>query len=176
MRSWILHSVVALTAFSAVAGSVRAEEPYIDDIVQTIRVRQILHEDEELRSQNIGVTVEKGIAVLWGPVTTLDLGLRAESCLRGIPEIRNVKNELIVQELPLRFATDSSRPRPAPGMPIDSPPRLPPAAPPTSRRVDVRERHSSMTSSKRVIATISASMSTTRFRFALMPVRFESTM
>jgi hypothetical protein len=66
-------------------------------------------------------------------VTKLDLGLRAESCLRGISEVRDVRNELIVQELPFRFA--AAPPRPIPGMPIESPPRLPPALPPAPKLV-----------------------------------------
>jgi hypothetical protein len=131
MRSWILQSVVALTVLFRTAESARAEEPCIDDILQTIRVRQILHEDEVLRQHNIGAFVKNRVVILWGPIPKLDLGLRAESCLRGLPEIRDVRNELIIQELPLRFSTDSSRPRPTPGMPTDRPPQLPPPAPPT---------------------------------------------
>ena len=129
MRSWILQSVVALAVLSRTVGSADAEEPWIDDILQTIRVRQILHDDEELRGLLIGVTVRDRVATLWGPVTKLDLGLRAESCLRGISEIRDVRNELVVLEPPLRFSAAPSRP--IPGLPIESTPRMPPAIPPT---------------------------------------------
>jgi BON domain-containing protein len=135
MRSWILQSVVALAVLSRTVGSADAEEPRIDDILQTMRVRQILHDDEELRGHNIGVQVENRVVILWGPVTKLDLGLRAESCLRGIPEIRAVRNEMVVQELPLRFAAVPSRTRPAPGMPIEPTLRTPPPSPPTPKRV-----------------------------------------
>jgi hypothetical protein len=128
MRSWILQSVVALAVLLRTVGPADAEEPWIDDLLQTIRARQILHDDEELRGLLIGVSVRNRVATLWGPVPKLDLGLRAESCLRGVPEIRDVRNELAVQELPLRFATTPIRQ--IPGMPIESSPRLPPAAPP----------------------------------------------
>jgi BON domain len=137
MRSRILHLVVAYTAFFAVAAA-HAVEPRIDEILLTMRVRQILHEDDELRGQNFGVTIEKGVAVLWGPVTSLDLGLRAESNLRGIPEIRDVRNELVIVDSPLRLGSLPSRTRPAPGMPLESAPRLPPASPPVPSAAVIR--------------------------------------
>jgi hypothetical protein len=129
MRRFIPHLFVAIAALAG--ASARADEPWVDDVIQTIRIRQLLHEDEELRGLNLGVSVQNRVATLWGPVPKMDLGLRAESCLRGIPELRNVKNELYVQETLLRFAP-AAGPRPVPGMPVDRP--TPPAIPSVTRR------------------------------------------
>ena len=130
MRRWLLR-LFLIAAFVAPSAA-PAIEPCIDDIVQTIRARQLLYDDDELRLLNLGVIVENRVATLWGPVPKLDLGLRAESCLRGVVEIRDVRNQLIVRELPLQFSPIRTTNRSNPGMPTEMPPpRMPSERRPT---------------------------------------------
>lgn len=83
-----------------------AGPPDVDDVVLTIRARAALYQDDELRPHNIGVRVVGRVATLFGPVAKLDLGLRAESRLRDMIELRDVRNELDVVPAPAPLPLD----------------------------------------------------------------------
>ncbi len=83
----------------------------VNDVVLTIHARTLFFEDEVLRPHNIGVRVQGRVAVLWGPIADMDLGLRAESRLRGMIELRGVCNELHLMPRAGEFADRRSQPR-----------------------------------------------------------------
>ena len=87
----------------AIVGVVLAVEPMpdraspsdpIDDVVQTIQARKLLYDDPRLRDLNLGVAVKNRIATLWGPAPSLELSQLAETRLRRLIELRDVRNEL----------------------------------------------------------------------------------
>lgn len=113
MRRWIL-ALVAAAGF--LSGSLACgAPPEVEDVLLTIKVRAILYQDVELRSHNIGVRVVDRVAILFGPVTKLDLGLRAESRLHDLIELRDVRNELDLMT-PLPDFLPQRLSEPAPGL------------------------------------------------------------
>jgi hypothetical protein len=111
-----LASLVALPAQAA------PPETVYRDIWQTIRARKVLFEDEVLGPLNLGVKVRNRVAILWGPVPSAELAVRAEARLRGMIELIDVRNELLVIPDDPREAT----PTPFPGLrPERAPPSLP---------------------------------------------------
>lgn len=64
------------------------------DILQTMQARALLYEDEQLGKLNLGVKVHNRVAILWGPVPSVDMSLRAEIRLRTMIELMDVRNEL----------------------------------------------------------------------------------
>ncbi len=73
------------------------EEGLIRDLGQTIKARLILQNDPQLGSLNLGVKVANRVAILWGPVPSPDLSLRAEQKLRGMFELVDVRNNLSIE-------------------------------------------------------------------------------
>lgn len=71
------------------------------DFFHTHKVRKLLLEDEVLGSINLGVRVRDRVAYLWGPVPTPELALRAEQKLRECIEIKEIRNDLYVEERPV---------------------------------------------------------------------------
>jgi hypothetical protein len=108
MRCWIAITVIAVGSLLGMGASISATPPKIDDILLTIKARQLLYQDAELRSYNIGVQVIDRVAILFGPVPKIELGRRAEARLRGLFELRTVRNELEV-------------PAPLPQLPVERP-------------------------------------------------------
>src|SRR5437870_2837391 len=66
------------------------------DLHYAVQACQRLQQDEALAPLNIGVRVRNRVAVLWGPVPSVALALRAEAKLRAMIEFADVRNELIV--------------------------------------------------------------------------------
>lgn len=98
----------------------------LQDVLHTMQARKALLDDDTLARLNIGVKVEGRVAVLWGPVPSADAALRAEAKLRGLIELIDVRNELIIT---------SDDPR----QPVEQPRIAPEPAPPALPRVP--ERH-----------------------------------
>jgi hypothetical protein len=73
------------------------------------------------------VQVRNGVAILWGPVPTVDLAFRAEARLRALIELIDVHNNLEVNPNPLG-PTPIFR-----GPPQFLPDRLPPPLPEAPR-------------------------------------------
>jgi BON domain len=94
------------------------------DLGLTIHARRLLLLDPELAGLNLGVRVRNRVAILWGPVPSAELAFKAEVCLRGLVELREVHNEL--------FVTGEDLPAGTPGLPsppLFLPPETPPALP-----------------------------------------------
>jgi hypothetical protein len=89
--------LVVITA-STPAGPVRNANDLARDRTQTMKARGVLLQDPELAAFNIGVIVQDRVAILWGPVPSAEVAFRAELCLRGMAELREVRNELMVHE------------------------------------------------------------------------------
>ncbi|MEI7687725.1 MAG: BON domain-containing protein [Planctomycetota bacterium] len=133
MRRWIL-ALVAAAGF--LSGSLACgAPPEVEDVLLTIKVRAILYQDVELRSHNIGVRVVDRVAILFGPVTKLDLGLRAESRLRDLIELRDVRNELDLMT-PLPDFLPQRLSEPAPGLDLRPRPEVKTPRPALTRLQD----------------------------------------
>lgn len=116
---------VSILACAIIVALGRAAPPEaaLQDLWLTLRARQVLLEDEALGKLNLGVKVRNRIATLWGPVPRADLALRAEARLRGLIELVDVRNDLLI--LPEKpFETPEVQPPPA-FLPQRTPPALP---------------------------------------------------
>src|SRR2546428_477337 len=98
-----LRSLLVL-AFAAATLPATAAPPdrSLVDLLQTLQANKRLQEDDVLAPFNIGVKVRGRVAILWGPVPTVELALRAEARLRMMIELVDVRNELIVMPEKLR--------------------------------------------------------------------------
>jgi osmotically-inducible protein OsmY len=105
------------------------------DVWQTYEARKALLADSVLGPLNLGVKVKNRVAVLWGPVPSVEFADLAVSVLRKLPGLVAVKNELDIDPdllLPLYLpeTLPQSRRRPMnPGFPV-------PAATLTNRSLD----------------------------------------
>ena len=89
------------------------------DLWRTVQAVKLLHEDAALAPLHLGVKVRNRVAVLWGPVPSRDLAVRAETRLRNMIELVDVRNELIVMPDERVFT-------PSPQRPLFSPDKAPP--------------------------------------------------
>jgi hypothetical protein len=120
-----------------------AQEPdaKASDWQLVLRVRQALHQDQELAGLNLGVTVQQAVATLDGPVGSEEQRRRAESLTQQVKGIKRVRNLLRVRPAKDR---DPAPPRIRQFPPVDQPwpnepprpeepvpPALAPPAPPT---------------------------------------------
>jgi hypothetical protein len=120
LRRFTFLAMAAASLFLA-RGPLSAAPPDIDDILLTIKVRQILHQDQELRPYNIGVIVVDRVAILFGPVSKIEHALRAEARLRDLFELRDVRNDLDVSAtLPILPIERVSSPARVPGQELPS--------------------------------------------------------
>lgn len=131
MSAHRVHSALRLAAAGLLFGLVltpcagggiaapRGSQSTDRDLLLTILARRALLLDAELGPLNLGVRVRNRVATLWGPVPSAGLGFKAEQRLRGLVELLEVHNELMV--------APASAALPAPAMPAGF---LPPAPPP----------------------------------------------
>jgi BON domain len=128
-----LAGIFAIAVMFLFTGKVEAqtyEEALIRDLGQTIKARLVLQDDPQLGSLNLGVKVTNRVAVLWGPVPSPDLSLRAEQRLRGMFELVDVRNNLSIE-------TDNQAAplvSPVPNGPRFLPDQVPASAPGEQRR------------------------------------------
>lgn len=110
-------------------------EQTLRDMRLTVRARKMLLEDPLLGPLNLGVRVERRIAVLWGPVPSVELGWQAEERLRTMIELAEIRNEMLivpeggrlivpVQPLPVPGVLPDLLPPVLPGRPAPQVPRL----------------------------------------------------
>jgi hypothetical protein len=111
MRRLLLTLLVTASSLSAAALADVPRE--FDDILLTIKARQILYQDKELQSYNVGVQVVDRVATLFGPIPKSELSRRAETRLRELFELRGVRNDLRVLPSPPTYSNVRS-PTPAP--------------------------------------------------------------
>jgi hypothetical protein len=125
---WLPVSLIALGAVARVAGTADAQAPQEalhHDLWQTVQARKLLLDDPLVGPLNLGVKVTNRTAVLWGPVPSLQLSLRAEQRLRAMFELIEVRNRLTVEADDEAVAPTS----PTPELPRVSPNEPPPSAP-----------------------------------------------
>jgi len=98
------------------------------DVVQTMHVRKLLNDDEILKQYNLGVRVEKRVAILWGPVASPEIAKRAEQRIRRMIEISKVRDETVVMVDDPQRSPDFSNPRAAqpPATPMKGEPKTRP--------------------------------------------------
>src|SRR5439155_5112664 len=121
----LLPSANAAEPSPAASAGQRSYERQIRDWQLTIYARRVLSQDQELAPLNMGVSVRKGVATLWGPVTSASAALRARECLRRVPGLDDVHSELYIVEAD-NPSIASPRLRPAaPVAPPSAPPRPP---------------------------------------------------
>jgi len=115
------RAVLLLAVWIGVTGSHSSAgqwmEPLHRDVYLTVKARQLLLEQSRLKALDLGLRVQNGVAVLWGPVSSLELGYLAENCLRGMVELVGVRNELHLQRNDLLI----DAPQPAPWLPDKGP-------------------------------------------------------
>lgn len=123
----LVPPIIALGFFVVTASFAPAGERLGDyalrDLLQTVQARKALADDPALATLNVGVEVRGGIAILWGPIPSVELAFRAEARLRSLIQLIDVRNRLEIG--------DESW-RPAPGQndpPRVLPDRLPPVLP-----------------------------------------------
>ena len=99
-----IRRFLALAALAVATNTGQAASPKVTlaDVLQTMQACKHLQADELLAPLNIGVKVRGRVAVLWGPVPTPELALRAEQRLRQMIELIDVRNELMVMPEDLR--------------------------------------------------------------------------
>jgi hypothetical protein len=123
--------VLALGVIPLITGSAEAQttdSALYRDLWQTVQARKLLMEDALLGPLNLGVKVTNRAAVLWGPIPSQQLSLRAEQCLRTMFELTEVRNCLTIEPMDdafQRVPSPSGTPRFLP----DPIPSVAPAAP-----------------------------------------------
>ena len=102
IRSLALTALAGTFAFSAApaADPASLRSPAISDVVLARSALAALDADPVLREVNLLVSVVDRVAVVGGPVASADRGKRAESIVRRVPGIVEVKNRCFVQESP----------------------------------------------------------------------------
>ena len=70
---------------------------YVDDTVITTKVKAALLHDDAVKSFEIKVETVKGVVQLSGFVDTSDQRAAAGNDARAVPNVREVKNDLIVK-------------------------------------------------------------------------------
>src|SRR6516164_8974528 len=105
------------------------------DVWQTYEARKALLGDSVLGPLSLGVKVKNRVAVLWGPVPSVEIANQAVSLLQKLPGLVAVKNELDIDPdllLPLYLPETLPQSRHWPMKPGSSPP----AATLTNRSLD----------------------------------------
>lgn len=87
-----------LIHLSVTMSPLRAGDLVGTDEFETLQAREVLLADDELRSLNLGVTVRRHVAMLWGTVPSKKVSLRAEIRLRTMLPLTDVCNDLVVVE------------------------------------------------------------------------------
>lgn len=96
MRPHLLIAPALLTFASAAL----AAPPAMTDVVLARSALAAIDTDPALREVNLIVSVVDRVAVIGGPVGSVELGKRAEAVVRAIPGIADVKNRCFVQDKP----------------------------------------------------------------------------
>jgi len=99
LRAFLLVALFAGLAFSAApAADPATRPPTITDIVLARSALAAIDADPKLGDANLLVSVVDRIAVVGGPVASNELVKRAETIVKGVPGIVEVKNRCFVQE------------------------------------------------------------------------------
>jgi hypothetical protein len=97
LRRYLLCVGVSLALLPSPLRAERPPEPpafvldRISDLAASVRAKRVLKDDPTLAKLNLGISVEDGIAKVWGPVPSDDVGRRAVALLEGVRGIRAVR-------------------------------------------------------------------------------------
>ena len=103
LRRYLLCLSVAM---ALVPSSLRAERPpeppafaldRIRDLAASVRARRVLKADPALDRLNLGISIEDGIASVWGPVPSDAVGRRAVVLLESVRGIRAVRSNFYTE-------------------------------------------------------------------------------
>jgi len=100
LRTLATGLVVSLMAFSAPAADPASAPPAISDVVLARSALAALDADAPLHDVNLIVSVVNRVAVVGGPVASGDQSRRAETIVRRVPGIVDVKNHCYVPDAP----------------------------------------------------------------------------
>ena len=129
MRLHIFTAPLAVGLCAALVAVAPAAD-FVSDVVLARSALAAIDADPQLREVNLIVSVVDRVAVIGGPVSSADVSKRAETVVRGVSGIADVKNRCFVQDKPdplLRAVADRlgvSRPPLLAELPgVVSPPR-----------------------------------------------------
>src|SRR5262249_9560844 len=95
---WLPRGLPVLLVVAAITrGRAAADEFDPRDLRHEVLCRQVLADDPALRPLNLIVRVTDRVATLQGPVPTRELARRALQTLRKLPELREVRDRMMVQ-------------------------------------------------------------------------------
>lgn len=86
----------------------------IRDLAATVRVRRLVQQDPMLAKLNLGVEVENGVLVVWGPVPSEEVGKHAVNLLQSVHGIVRVKSDFYLDRSREQLLVDLTRPVDAP--------------------------------------------------------------
>jgi hypothetical protein len=87
----------ACVLLAALAGRLAAGDFDVRNLQHEVMCREVLAGDPALGPLNLIVRVQDRVATLSGPVPTRELAQRAVQTLQKLPELREVRNQLLVQ-------------------------------------------------------------------------------
>ncbi len=87
---------VLLTACTAISGRESAGQ-YLDDTTITSRVKTAILQDPKLKFLEISVETFKNEVQLSGFVSTQQEKMEAQRCVRNVPGVNQIKNNIIVR-------------------------------------------------------------------------------
>jgi osmotically-inducible protein OsmY len=95
----LLVCVGAITAFLGCASTQKRESTgqYVDDTVITTKVKAAIFKEEHLKTMQINVKTFKGVVQLSGFVDSAQSVKMAGDIARGVDNVIEVKNDLIVK-------------------------------------------------------------------------------
>lgn len=101
MKKLIVASMMAIGALTgsgcAVSGGQSSAGQYVDDATITTRVKARMAEDPSVSAMRISVETLNGTVQLSGFATTQAEKDKAAVLARGVPEVRDVRNNIIVR-------------------------------------------------------------------------------
>jgi hyperosmotically inducible periplasmic protein len=92
----LITSLTSLTACAVFTGQETVGE-YVDDATISTRVRAEMFNDPVVTGMQIGVETMQNVVQLSGFVDSAEAKARAEELARGVPGVRAVRNDLVVQ-------------------------------------------------------------------------------
>ncbi len=91
-----LVTAVPIAACTASSSTTDSTGQYVDDASITTKVKAALLDDSGLKSFDISVTTDKDVVHLGGTVNSDQVRMRATQVASGIPGVRGVVNNLLV--------------------------------------------------------------------------------
>lgn len=102
MKHLILASTLALAGTLGMTGCAitsgqSSVGQYVDDATITTRVKTRFAQDQQVSAMRLNVETLKGVVQLSGFATTSAEKQRAEELARSVPDVRQVRNDIIVR-------------------------------------------------------------------------------